>query len=439
MRKIKLVEALLWALVLLLPLMVLLGAGEGSSQRATLLIWFLAIAPWLLLPFIWRRAVPDGVSKNSGVTMKQDTALAGEEFASMISPVVEVRRSSVAAGEVAIAEGRPKIARERLFSALEQLLLPRRLTPILEPVSAEEVRVSALPVAPAQIEAARRSSWVIPALLFIATLATTIWVGAMHQGVNLVREPSRFIVGLPYAATLLAILGVHELGHFFAARWHRVHTTLPFFIPVPMGLGTLGAFIQIKSVIKTRRALFDIGIAGPLAGLLIAVPALLLGLEKATPAEHMNGIHVGSSALLSILNALANGGEFGTAVLRLPPVAFAGWIGIFVTALNLVPIGQLDGGHIVYALLGKRWAKALSIAMVALMVVLGLTVWPGLLTWALLLAIFAGFSHAPALDELTSPGLTRWALGIVALLLFFLIVVPVPGKIAEAMLDCPYM
>jgi membrane-associated protease RseP (regulator of RpoE activity) len=135
----------------------------------------------------------------------------------------------------------------------------------------------------------------------------------------------------------------------------------------------------------------------------------------------------------------ANGGELGTAVVRLSPVAFAGWIGLFITALNLMPVGQLDGGHVVYGLFGQRRARQVGIAAFFAMLGLGLFLWPGLLTWALLIALIAGFSHMPALDDVTPPDGKRFALGAVALAILVLTVVPLPGAMRGMMLDCPYM
>jgi membrane-associated protease RseP (regulator of RpoE activity) len=206
-----------------------------------------------------------------------------------------------------------------------------------------------------------------------------------------------------------------------------------------MGLGTFGAFIQIKSLIKSRRAVFDIGIGGPIAGLLVAVPVLYFGLRDTPPVvDSQSGIASGSSLLLALMYQLAHGGEFGTELVTLSPIAFAGWIGIFVTGLNLLPVGQLDGGHIAYALFGRRHARTVSAVTVMLMVALGLTVWPGLLVWALLITLMAGFAHMPALDDITPPDFKRWALGLATLILPLLIVIPAPGAVTNTTMDSPY-
>lgn len=274
--------------------------------------------------------------------------------------------------------------------------------------------------------------------LFAATLLTTVWAGALHQGINLLAEPARFAVGLPYALALLAILGVHELGHYVVARRHGLDVSWPYFIPVPLGLGTFGAFIRVRSAMKSRRAVFDVGIAGPLAGLLVALPLLLIGLRQSTVAVDGAGVDSGGSLLLALLAQVAHGGELGGLHLQLSPLAFAGWIGLLVTALNLLPVGQLDGGHIAYGLLGRRYARWVGIGTLGVMVVLGLTIWPGLLMWALLVFLLTGIGPALALDELAPPGRTRVALGLMSLLLLVLIVTPLPGSFQGFALDCPY-
>ncbi len=182
--------------------------------------------------------------------------------------------------------------------------------------------------------------------------------------------------------------------------------------------------------------MFDIGIAGPLACLVVALPLLYFGLENAPAASTaQQGVDTGSSLLLACVYHLAHGGDFGAAAVTLSPVAFAGWIGLLVTALNLVPVGQLDGGHIAYGLFGRRHARTLSVVATVLMVAMGLLVWPGLLTWALLIALLAGFSHMPAMDDVTPPDTARFALGALAFTLLLLIILPVPGALSGESLD----
>ena len=151
------------------------------------------------------------------------------------------------------------------------------------------------------------------------------------------------------------------------------------------------------------------------------------------------GVNSGSSLLLALVYQLANGGELGAPMIRLSPMAFAGWIGLFITALNLMPVGQLDGGHIAYGLFGQRRARQIGVGAFLVMLALGLFVWPGLLTWALLIALIAGFAHMPALDDVTRPDAKRFALGALALAVVVLIMLPLPGAARGMMLDCPYM
>jgi membrane-associated protease RseP (regulator of RpoE activity) len=441
-RSWRLVDAAILLLLFLLPMMILLGAAERSDRAPTLMFWLLLILPLLILPWLWRRADSDegGEAQVTAARRVAATADASGEFAALVAPVVDVRRA-YAEGGVSIVEGQLRAEPAHAFTSLERLLSSRNITPLLEDRGRQGVRVVALPLA-VDRELRRRSPVTVNILLFLATIVTTIWAGALHQGVNLFTEPGRFMVGVPYAAALLAILGVHEFGHYFTARRHGVDVTLPYFIPVPMGLGTFGAFIQIKSLIKTRRAVFDIGIAGPLAGLVVALPALYFGLRGAAPlpdASHATGVDSGSSLLLALIYRFANGGELGDAVIRLSPMAFAGWIGLFITALNLMPVGQLDGGHIAYGLFGQRRARQVGIGAFFVMIALGFTVWPGLLTWALMIALIAGFSHMPALDDVTPVDGKRFVLAAVALAVLVLTIMPLPAGLRGLMLDCPYM
>lgn len=301
-------------------------------------------------------------------------------------------------------------------------------------------------------------------LLFGLTVVTTTWAGAAQRGVNLLEEPARFAEGLPFALALLSILGVHELGHYVAARRHGIRVTPPYFIPLPFALGTFGAFVQMRSPTENRRALFDVAVAGPLAGLIVAIPLLLIGLadsgvapgvvvggeatppgvvappERTTPPVVVGGASAGSSLLLALLAKLAlpEALKYGC-VLQLGPLAFAAWIGIFITGLNLLPIGQLDGGHAARALLGHRTGRTISSLAMWSLLLLGVFVWPGLLTWALIVFFVAG-SPTPPLNDLTplTPG-RRW-LGYLTFVILLLIVVPLPHSLWPAAgIHCPYV
>lgn len=444
-RALRLADAVLLLLLFLLPWMLIVGTAEGTSARPGLFFWLFLLLPWLILPWIWAARdaseTPEAV-RAAAAEAQEQTAAHARTLAEAVSDVISVERNYAYGGVPAI-EGRLRVDAGATLARLEPAFRREGRIPLLESVGRNVVRVLALPAA---VDAAvhRRSSPWINVALFAATVVTTVFAGALHRGVNLWSDPSQFAAGIPYAAALLGILGVHEMGHFVAARRHGVDVTWPYFIPVPMGLGTLGAFIQIKQLIKSRRAVFDIGIAGPLAGLVVALPALYFGLEGSQqgPRDTVQGMHAGMSVLFALMYQLANGGSLAEAAgvaVQLSPLALAGWIGLVVTALNLLPVGQLDGGHIAYALFGRRHARIISIVTVLMMFALALTVWPGLLMWALIVTLVAGFSHMPALDDVTAPDAKRYALGAVALALLVLIVLPLPGAVRGMMLDCPYL
>lgn len=272
-----------------------------------------------------------------------------------------------------------------------------------------------------------------------ATLFTTTAAGAAMAGIGqeqLQEQPALIWSGLPYALALLLILGCHEMGHYLAARHYRMRVTLPYFIPVPFFLGTLGAFIQIKSPVPHRRALFDVGLAGPLSGLVVAVPLLLWGLGQSTtvpaPDEasllNFQALDPTASLLLALAVKLALGAqiEVGQAV-SLHPVAVAGCLGLVVTALNLMPVGQLDGGHIVHAMYGQRTGAI--IGQIARLLVLGLVaVHSELLLWAILL-FFIPAVDEPALNDVSELDDRRDIAGLLALTILVMIVLPAPGMV----------
>lgn len=319
-------------------------------------------------------------------------------------------------------------------------------------VQADEQFGAAIVLVPKPVGLAVRDESVRPWvnwLLFALTIGTTTWAGAAHQGVNLLSEPGRFAVGLPYSLGLMLILGCHELGHYYAARHHRIRVSLPYFIPVPFALGTFGAFISMRSPSENRKALFDVAVAGPLAGLVIAIPALFIGLrssivvsEAADPMGGMmhGGTSVGSSVLFALLAKLSLGpAVLEGHVLQLSPLAFAGWLGLMVTALNLLPIGQLDGGHIASAMFGRRAGEAISSTAMWTLLLLGLFVWPGLLTWAIIVFFIAG-RGVPPLDNLTPLTPARQCLGYAVFAILALILAPLPHSLwAATGIHCPYM
>lgn len=264
-------------------------------------------------------------------------------------------------------------------------------------------------------------------VLFLLTFLSTLAVGALNAGVNIMEEPGKIYRGLPFSVTLLIILLAHEFSHYLSSKRHNVLATLPYFIPAPTLFGTLGAFIKMKSPIQTKNALMDIGASGPIAGFAVSFVAATVGLffSKVVPVTKTAGmISLGDSLLFSGLTRLILGSVPANYDVLLHPVAFAGWIGFFVTALNLIPVGQLDGGHILYALIGERHEK-LSKVLIGVMIVLGLAVWEGWLVWAVLLIIL-GFRHPPIIYAAVPLDSRRRTIGWIAVIIFILTFIPVP-------------
>ena len=322
--------------------------------------------------------------------------------------------------------------------ALDRLrprLLPHGYTPFIR-----EERGVVWVHAIAQAEVVERSRPLVHLVLFLATVVTTLMAGTMILGGvppgELWRDPTRIAVGLPFAASLLAILGVHEFGHYTLGRRHGMPVSLPYFIPVPpvppFLLGTMGAVIRLRGAIRDRRALFDMAVAGPLAGLVVAVPVYVLGLRLSSvvhiPPAGAEGSYVrfGDALLPKLLERLTLGPLPPDFDILLHPVGVAAWFGFFVTALNLIPAGQLDGGHIVYALFGGRHALISKLAVAALVLIglaFGSINW---LVWAALIVGVMGFQHGPTMDDITPLDGRRRALGLFALILLFLLLPPVP-------------
>lgn len=261
----------------------------------------------------------------------------------------------------------------------------------------------------------------LAATLYTLTLCGAIWrtgLPSQDAGVAL-RDPAFLARGLSYSLCLLAILGVHELGHYLACRRYRVDASLPYFLPsLPVPIGTFGAFIRIREPIPHRRALFDIGVAGPIAGFLVALPVLAYGVATAEPVPmSASAGSVDEPLLLAWLFAwLGPPAPEGHMVLLSGPL-MAGWVGCLATALNLLPVGQLDGGHVCYAL-SPRVHRAASIVTLAGFTALGLLAYPPWLFLAALLVLF-GPRHPPVLDETAplSPGRRLTALLALAILL----------------------
>ena len=279
------------------------------------------------------------------------------------------------------------------------------------------------------------SSLLIPFGLFMLTVFTTLWAGAYQTKSDpnlgawdyLIQHPTELWKGIPFSATLLGILVTHEFGHYFFSRVHRVPATLPLFIPGPPHfIGTFGAIIRMRGPILSRKALFDIGVAGPIAGFVVAVVALFFGLQRSTiiPTEGAFGLHLGEPLLLQFMSWLVLGPLPPRADILLDPVGVAAWFGLFITSLNLIPIGQFDGGHVAYALWGNR-QRSMALTMIPILLFLGWFGWPGWLLWAALAGLM-GLAHPPVADPEVPLGQRRIWVGWGALAIFLITFSPVP-------------
>lgn len=344
----------------------------------------------------------------------------------------------------------------------------RGYTPVLRPDGdgesggevGQEVVLQVMPGAVQQTP----SKATVNIVLFVLTVISTLLVGALYVSDAgaaastdpwtivwyTLTTPRALLAGWPFAATLLGILTAHEFGHYFAARYHDVAVTLPYFIPMPFGFGTLGAFIRLKEPVPDRRKLFDIGVAGPLAGLVLAVPLLFLGLSTSDvriPSSLGGAMLEGNSLLYYYAKVWVFGQALPDPVtgmdVLMNQVTFAAWIGLLVTALNLLPLGQLDGGHTVFALFG-RGARIINWATMAGMLLLGIAGvaatqnlfpplesvgWTGWFLWLVLINFLGGPFHPPALDDVTELDPRRRLLGYFVIFVFIVTFVPVPLRV----------
>ena len=436
-------------LLLLLPLMLLHGVIPPGSSFHQLLFWAALLLPILCFPIVWKTGTlretlevspeREAAQKDREAEQRNERRKIFGLLEQRVSQEMEIDAMRYEDDLVSF-EGRLRGDSEATYPRLKKIFAEVNRTPrLLEGEGGRSVVVAT----PVSFEETKPDAqhFGVPLLLFALTLLTTTWVGALQQGVNLLEEPGSFAIGLPYSLALMAILVIHELGHYVAGRLHGVKVTLPYFIPIPMGLGTFGALIQIRSLIPDRRKLFDVGAAGPLAGLTVALPALYFGLRGTAAAPSGAGVSLSSSMLLSWVYSLANGEPVGPEhVIMLSPLAFAGWLGVLVTGLNLIPVGQLDGGHVAYALLGRRHAETLGWVAIFLLLALGIFYWSGWLTWAILIFFVGAAKHEPALNELAALGWHRRAIGLFTFVLLFLIMAPVPHRFMEALgIMSPYI
>lgn len=302
----------------------------------------------------------------------------------------------------------------------------------------------AAPPAPAAARPAKRPGSLIQAVLFAATVASVFFVGLtwsvsyLHAGApggdpfanlkaSAFREPAALALAAAYTAVLLAILLAHEMGHYLTCRRNGLVATLPYFIPAPTLIGTMGAFIRIRTPITRKARLFDVGANGPLAGFALAVPALAAGvaLSRIVPALPRQDVIVfGEPLLLRLFMALFLGPVPEGFDVAFHPVGFAGWVGVLVTAFNLFPVGQLDGGHVAYAVFGPK-TRHFGKIVLALFALLGLFFWAGWFVWGLALALI-GLKHPRVLDQETPLDRRRAGLAALLLLIFVLSFIPAP-------------
>ncbi len=349
---------------------------------------------------------------------------------------------------------------EQAYSELNDLFRPYNLTPLFRIEDGRQIilLIEGFPSPKAS------NPW-INLVLFILTFFSVLLTGAMYGTEqpftsNILETISNiFTKGWPFAVSMLAILAAHEFGHYLMGRHHGVHVTLPYFIPFPLSpFGTMGAFINMKEIPRNRRQLIDIGLAGPFAGLIIALPVLFIGLklsalnvlQSTAPAGQVLQME-GNSLLYLFMKYLAFGQLLPAPVsyqgmdpflywiiyyftgkpfpaggmdVMLDPVAWAGWAGMLVTALNLIPAGQLDGGHVIYVLLGKQKAQKLRPVILVALIALGF-IWSGWWLWAAII-FFLGRFYAEPLDLITELDGKRKALALMALIVFVLVFTPVP-------------
>ncbi|MBT3321455.1 MAG: site-2 protease family protein [Anaerolineae bacterium] len=344
------------------------------------------------------------------------------------------------------------------YDQLAKNLAPYNLTPLFQEENDEQIIILVHEAEPPELPKVSKNI-----LFFLATLISVLFTGAVFESnlpantelVPLLKDALFHIWrGVPFAASLLSILLAHEFGHYLMGRYHKTKVTLPFFLPLPYPfsiLGTLGAFIQMKERPKNKRVLFDIGIAGPLAGLVVAIPVLLYGLSLSELAPLTGTGMLEGNSILYLLSKYAVFGKLlpepvsyngvapffywvryiftstpspiGALDVQVHNIAWAGWAGLLVTSLNMIPMGTLDGGHIIYSRFGKKVKKLVPFIFAAL-VALGFA-WQGWWLWAVMLN-FLGRRHAEPLDQITEldPKRRKWA--FFALIIFILVFIPVP-------------
>lgn len=311
-------------------------------------------------------------------------------------------------------------------------------------------------------------NYILHILLFIATFITTVIAGVeWTTGLEGPYEFSALLYGVPYSLSMLFILGVHEFGHYFAAKFHKIKSTLPFFIPIPpipgmINFGTMGAVIKTKSSVRSNKQMFDIGVAGPIAGFFASMGVLIYGFTHLPGVEYIlqihpnyfspsygtTGVHLefGNNLLFIILKSI-----FTTKSQFVPPMSeiyhypylCTGWFGLFVTAMNLIPVGQLDGGHIIYSMFGGKKHQTIAGITLSILIILGVLGiiqlfvnlgfnigWNGWLFWALVLFFIIKMKH-PEVSEFKTLDVKRQIWGYFSILIFILSITPIPFILTE--------
>ncbi len=289
----------------------------------------------------------------------------------------------------------------------------------------------------------------LPALLFLSTIVTTLLAGYtfhLHfvgQGAVWARitgifsHPLDLLYGLPFAFTIMVILLAHELGHYLTCRYYGIDATLPYLIPAPppFPFGTFGAVIKIRSQFSNRRQLFDVGVAGPVGGFIFIIPALIVGLQLSKPfifTESTQGTYeLGEPLIFALAAMLFFPGEAGASI-SLHPIGLAAWFGMLATSINLLPIGQLDGGHMVYGLFGARAHRIISLVSFTALVGISLYSWPnlGYLVFTLVL-LFIGFRHPRPSTEFGRVGRGRLLAALIGLIIFIVTFMPIPVRVIQ--------
>jgi membrane-associated protease RseP (regulator of RpoE activity) len=329
-------------------------------------------------------------------------------------------------GQADVLYGEPTTDVNMLYGSLYNYFSPKKKVVALERRRGEIALV---------VKNAKADNIWINVALAVATLITTTLVGAMMYGVDIFKDPQLSYMGLPFALAIMLVLGSHELGHYIVSRKNGIDATLPYFIPFPIPpIGTMGAIIRQKGPVPSRKALFDVGISGPLVGLTVAIIVTAIGLMLPAPVitaqpGDMTYFQIQTPLLFDLIAGIVHP---GISLQSINPIAFAGWVGMLVTVLNMLPIGQLDGGHVARAILG-RWSDTLSKILPFLILFFGVysTFVMGMpgemwIFWGLLTYVMGSGEHPKPLDDNARIGMLRAAIAVVGFGLTILCFTPFP-------------